>query len=62
MLHSVIMASMFSPLLALRGWKQYKMDMLQQKTTDKDYLRYFLYEGVLESIPQFAISQVRAYQ
>ena len=62
MLHSVIMASMFCPLLALRGWRQYKMDMLQHEFNDKDYLRYFLYEGVLESFPQFAIGQVRAYQ
>ena len=61
-LHSMIQYSMFFPLLALRGWKQFEMDVLQHKESDEDKLFALLYEGMLESFPQLAIGQVRAYQ
>ena len=61
-LHSMIQKSMFCPLLALRGWKQFEMDVARHKYSGKETLRYLLYEGVLESFPQLAIGQVRAYQ
>ena len=55
---------MFCPLLALRGWKQFETDVLRHNYTDEDNLRYMylVYEGVLESFPQLAIGQVRAYR
>ena len=61
-LHSVVMSSMVGPLLALRGWKQFEMDVLQYEKSNEDHLRNLLYEGVLEILPQLAIGQVRAYQ
>ena len=61
-LHSSVKTSMVCPLLALRGWRQFKLDVLQHQATDGDQLRALLFEGVLESFPQFAIGQVRAYQ
>ena len=61
-LHSVVRLSMVSPLLALRGWKQFEMDVLQYEETDENLLCALLYEGVLETFPQLAIGQVRAYQ
>ena len=61
-LHSMIKYSMVFPLLALRGWKQFEMDVARHKTSNEDSVRYLLYEGVLESFPQLAIGQVRAYK
>ena len=61
-LHSMIQCSMVFPLLALRGWKQFEMDVLQHKDSNEDNVRHLLYEGVLESFPQLAIGQVRAYK
>ena len=53
---------MACPLLVLRGWKQFEMDVLRYEESNEDNLRYLLYEGVLETFPQLAIGQVRAYQ
>ena len=61
-LHSMVMFSLACPLLALRGWKQFQMDVLEHKDSSKDALRELLLEGVLESFPQLVIGQVRAYQ
>ena len=61
-LHSVITYSMFFPLLALRGWKQFEMDVVKHQETDEDKVRVLLYEGVTESFPQLAIGQVRTYR
>ncbi len=49
---------MVCPLLALRGWKQFEMDVLRHQETNEDRLRFLLLEGVLESFPQLAIGQV----
>jgi hypothetical protein len=59
-LHSVVQFSMACPLLALRGWKQFQMDVLQHDETDQDRLRELVCEGILESFPQLAIGQVSA--
>ncbi len=61
-LHSVVLKSMVGPLLALRGWEQFKKDVLQHQESDQDGLQNLLYEGVLEAFPQLAIGQVRAYR
>ena len=60
-LHSVVQKSLVCPLLALRGWRQFELDVLQYEKNGEDGLRVLLYEGVLESFPQLAIGQVRAY-
>ncbi len=57
-LHSVVQLSMACPLLALRGWKQFQIDVLQHDETDQDRLRELLLEGCLEGFPQLYIGQV----
>ncbi len=60
-LHSMVASSMVCPLLALRDWKQLKL-VLQHEDSNEDSLGFFFLEGMLESLPQLAIGQVRAYQ
>ena len=54
--------SLLCPLLAARGWEQFKTDVINHKPSDLDYVRSLFREGVLESFPQLAIGQVSACQ
>ena len=51
---------MLCPMLAARGWKQYKEDVLMHVKTDKDKLWELMHEGLMENFHQLVIGQVRA--
>jgi hypothetical protein len=57
---SLCSCSLACPLLAVRGWEQFKTDVVQHELTDQDKMGEFVLEGVLESFPQIIIGQVRA--
>jgi hypothetical protein len=56
-LHRMVHYSMVGPLLALRGWEQFKLDVVNHPESDEDLLRVFLYEGSFPPLspPHFSI-------